>query len=235
MTYEQINIQLKPILNGLIERLKSTEEDLNNQMEYYKNTHIDWLKNNDYRPGSFSRILSAIVASKFTAVKTIEYLNQDNWQEDYRDNHMPAPWKEVDYFGHFKEIALLIRFHLIHSVYSQIETTNRIIIRVKGLRTNTKPATSVNELTNTYNQEFVKFIDFIRNTIHNNGFHYPNNPNNNSWTYNFNGKNFHFEVGQPIELEFTDTMDIVHQMINDLINTLRHPDVENIGITADIT
>ena len=90
-------------------------------------------------------------------------------------------------------------------------------------------------MTNTINQEFVKFIDFIRNTIHNNGFHYPTNPNNNSWTYNFNGKSFNFEVGQPIELEFTDTIEIVNQMINDLKDTLRHPDIESIGITTDIT
>src|SRR5690554_1023102 len=105
MTHEQVKNQLNPILKDLIPRLQETENLLNGQMEYYRDQHIDWLKNDDFRPGSISRILSAIVASKFTAIKTLEYLKQVDWQDDYREKHMPKAWKESDHFGHFKEIA----------------------------------------------------------------------------------------------------------------------------------
>lgn len=235
MNFKEINDQLRPILTGLIERLSATEDELNRQMIHYQDNHADWLTQNDFRPGTFSRILSAIVASKFAAIKTLEYIRTDDWQNDYREHHMPEPWKKVDYFGHFKEVALLIRFHLIHSIYSQIETTNRIIIRENGLRTNTKPANSVNELTNTFDEDFIKFIDFIRNTIHNNGYHYPLSENNNSWNYNFNGKEFLFRLGEPIELEFSDTMNIVDEMIATLVKTLHHEQIEKLPITKDIT
>ncbi len=234
MTHTEVNETLRPILRDFIADLNLIEQRLNDQMVYYRDNHLNWLNNNDFRPGTFSRILSTIIASKFTATKIFEYINSDNWQADYRENHIPEPWVGSNYFGHFRDIILQIRFFIIQSTYSQVETTNRIIIREKDLPTNTKPSYAVNQLTNTYDENFTKFIDFIRNSIHNNGYHFPINANNNYWTYNFSGKNYVFEIGEPINLDFSDTTGIINNILSELINTLRHCEVVNIEIIADI-
>lgn len=235
MNAEQIEEQLMPILKDSIYGLKEIEKELIEQITYYEKTNIEWLEKNDFRPGTFSRILSSVVASKFTAQKIYDYLNEENWVEDYRMQHMPVPWKKVDYFGHMKEIALFIRFHLIHSIYSQIEATHRVIIRQKNLRTNTKPATAVSELTDTYPEDEIRFWDYIRNTIHNNGLHFPKNENYNTWSYEFKGKQYHFELGQCVDIDISDILTIMRDQIEKMINTLRHPEVLSIEITNDPT
>lgn len=233
MKPEEISEQLIPILDGTIAGLKDLEALLIEQMGYYEKKHVNWLREDDFRPGTFSRILSSVVASKFTAEKIRSYLEDDGWPDDYREKYMPEPWKKIDYFGHLKEVALLIRFHLIHSIYSQIEATHRIIVRQKGLRTNTKPATAVHELTDTYPEDSTRFFDFIRNSIHNNGLHYPSNENFNVWTYSFMGKDFHFQVGEPIYIDIDDIIRIIRDQVEKMVLTLRHPEVENIEVTKD--
>jgi len=235
MTSQEIKKQLEPLLTNYVIELKKIENLLTDEILYYKDNHPDWLKNNDFRLGSFSRILSAIIASKFTATKTLDYLNSEKWENDFRDKYIPEPWKEADYFGHFKDIAMLIRFYAFHSIYSQVETTNRIIMREKNLRTNSKPGYIVNEITKTYDEGFIKFIDFIRNAIHTNGYHFPKNANNNKWEYNFKGNDFYFEIGEPIELDFDNIINIMNEMIDALVNTLRHEEIVKIKIVPDLT
>lgn len=235
MTHQQIKEQLTPILSTLIQKLDKTENRLSEQMLYYQKNKLEWLEKNDFRPGAFSRILSSIVSSKFVAKKIVDYLDQKNWEDDYRENHMPELWKKIDYFGHFKDVALMIRFHLFHSVYSQIEATNRIIIREKNLNTRTKHANAVNELTKTTEEDFILFIDLIRNTIHNNGYHFPLSDKFDNWSYTFCGKTFQFISGCSVDLDFDDLVNIVDQLVNDLINVLKHPEVESIRIINDLT
>lgn len=95
MNAEQIEGQLIPILKDSIDELKEIEKELIEQIGYYEENNIEWLEKNDFRPGTFSRILSSVVASKFTAQKIYDYLNDENWVEDYRTHHMPEPWIDI--------------------------------------------------------------------------------------------------------------------------------------------
>ena len=232
MTSKYIKQQLVPRLKNLLSSIDSIEQKCVSKLESIKGDNPIWLEENDFRPGTYSRFISSLVAVKFTASEILDFLNSEGWEDRFKA-FIPTPWKQTEYYGHFTEIALLIRFFLFHSVYSSIEATHRLIISNKNLRTNGKPAEIVTELTGTYPADDIKFYDFIRNTIHNNGYHHPKNENNNHWTYNFKDKTYAFNVGERIDLELTDILNIIDDQIDKMIATLEHEEIYSMEIIED--
>ena len=233
MTEEAIQINIRNPYPVFITRLTNTENRLQEIISAYKNENVEFIRQDDFRPGTFGRILSSVVGAKFILKTTLDYFSQENWKENYRNNFMPELCKEQDYFGHIKEIDTDIRFILFHSVYHQIETTLRIICKLLPLKGD-KPITLVNNLTNVYPADFIELIDAIRNTIHNNGFYEPlfksQKP---EFDNTFKGKTFYFKQGNRIDLTTEDVLNIVDEEIELIYNVLKYDTISKLPFSPD--
>lgn len=104
-----------------------------------------------------------------------------------------------------EEAHVFIRFALFQSYFSQVESTYRIIKRKKHNAPNEKrnPFKLISEEYTSLSIEgddgksFTDFIRAIRNTIHNNGFYFPDYSNE-GFEYVFKGVVCLFEYGEPI-------------------------------------
>lgn len=132
-----------------------------------------------------------------------------------------------------QDIITNLRFSIFHSIYSQIETTNRIIIKKTGLSKKIKHTIAVNKLTKVYKDEEITLIDFLRNSIHNNGIHFPIDKNKESWEINFKDKRIVFKKGEKVNLNFKDIIQIINLQIENTKTILRHPQIQAIEITED--
>jgi hypothetical protein len=200
----------------------------------YKGKNIDQLKANDFRPGTFGRLLSSILTTKFFFHSTYQYVNHKEWELDYFKNILPKNYPTPNYLGHFISIDMGIRFYLFHSVYHQIETTYRVIQRNLKLKKG-KPIEIVTKKLNLYDLDLIKLIDAIRNTIHNNGFYMPIiDKQEKEFSVTFNQKTFSFKENYPIVISTKDFLEIVFAQIELIFKVIQNQEVLNIPLIADM-
>lgn len=233
MTPDQINESLVPILRDAILGIAKLESKLIVEINYYYKNHRDWIKDGDFRPGTIARLLSSLIPLKFFINILLDYIGKKDWPNDFQEKYIPEPWKQNDYYGHLEEIVQLIRFQIVHSFYSQIEATHRLIMTAHNKRK--KPAKAVNELTGTYRDPEIRFYDAIRNTIHNNGYHIPLEKENYYFTHILRGKEFHFNLNKPVNINMNDLINIIDDQIDKIIATLRSNSVKKMKIIKDIS
>lgn len=92
--HELETVELKRILNNFILELEKLELILVEEIVFYQKIKIEWVRENDFRPGTFSRLLSNIISTKFYSKRVLEYLCKSNWKNDFIENYTPQPWKK---------------------------------------------------------------------------------------------------------------------------------------------
>lgn len=162
--------------------------------------------------------------SCFMGVKTLMYAfdkfgTGHDFADEYINKLLPSyfPRRDIEIAQRYvKETHMALRFVLFQNFYSQTEFTYRIIQRAKfPQEENSNP---FNLITNKYgilSLDFVKFMNSIRNTIHNNGYYFPKDKTP-LFKYNFNGKEFVFEYGKPIDaIRMEDIFEIINYFIEE--------------------
>ncbi len=168
----------------------------------------------DFRAGTFGRMSNAVIANRFMIERTCDYIKMPDWENDFILNYVPEPGKAQRYLGHFQGIDNTIRFDLFHRIYHILETYIRIIRR-KLNDTNSKPYNQFEYICSKFGcftQEYIEYINAVRNTIHNNGHYFPEGKQRKNFTFG----NIGISEGEIVEVTTFDILDIVHQMI---INT----------------
>ena len=145
--------------------------------------------------------------------------NDPTFAQKYIDEILPAsfPRRDVKIAQTFiKETHMVHRFALFQNFYSQTEFTNRIIQRDKHpTETSSNPFKLMVSKYGIMSLDFVKFINSIRNTIHNNGYYFPSDMTS-VFTYNFNGKTFTFNYGKPInDVTMQDIFEIIAYVLSE--------------------
>jgi hypothetical protein len=201
----------------------------------YKEKHKDLMEANDFRPGTFGRLLSSILTSKFFFHSTLLYVKQNEWDVDYKTNILPKNSPDPNYLGHFIDIDMGIRFYLFHSIYHQVETTYRILHKALKLEEG-KPIEAVTKKLNLYDDGLIKLFDATRNTIHNNGFYMPiGKKQEKEFSVALNGKTFAFKENNPIEITTKDFIEIALAEIELIYKVLQKEEVVSLPTIRDMT
>lgn len=113
---------------------------------------------------------------------------------------------EPEMVDHDREFDMMLRFAAIQGTFSCLESDARLLVRAldaDACKKGTAAAASILSWlvaqapgADAYNP-LLDLMRTLRNTIHNNGVHYPENGQNK--TVHWNGIDYHFEVGKPIE------------------------------------
>ncbi len=219
-----------PAFEGM---LKSLENQLLTALEFYHKDKPELIKANDFRPGTLSRMLSSAIAVRFFIDRTGEFIADKNWGKTYTEKYIPQPWKGNGYFGHFKDLDLVIRFYLFHSFYHQLESTIRIICRELKLDKKIKPIERVNEITSAFPPDFIELIDAIRNSIHNNGYYQPIGKQLKDFTYKLNSFEFKFVEDSRVNFDTQEILHVIRELINYTGSLLMHKTIMEMSITPD--
>jgi hypothetical protein len=167
--------------------------------------------------------------SCFMGVKTLLFSldkagSLPNFEEMYIES-LPSTFQHRD-IGlarrYINETHAAIRFVLFHNFYSQTEFTYKIIQRDQfpdEFRRN--PYRLIEEKYKILPDKFPLFLNDIRNTIHNNGFFFPDDFTNKE--HHFNGKTYQFIQGK--------RMDIVN--IDDIFAIINYLLVQNSKLFKD--
>jgi hypothetical protein len=214
----EINITNK--YPGFINRISDLENQCIGIMNKLFLKHENWAKDNDVRLGAFGRILTNLNTTKTSLILLKNYLSQPNWEEEYFGSILPEKLQlNGKYYGYFRSIDSGYRFQFYQQLYSQFETTARIICRSCNLK-DKKPITQICKHTNFYDKDFIDFCDYIRNSIHNNGFYFPLDYQPSNWPYSFNNKTISFINGQKIDVDWNDFFELTNKIIELLYNVL---------------
>ena len=89
------------------------------------------------------------------------------------------------------------------------------------------------ELQNTYPTNFLKLIDAVRNSIHNNGFYQPIGKQEIEFRIEFAGKEFHFKQDNRVDVTADDIFNIIQNEIELIYKTLEVDEIKQLPISED--
>lgn len=214
--------------------LVSLEKALNEGLNYYVKTNPEFIKNRDFRPGTLARYTSASLSSRFHLDRTVEYLKQEDWDNDFVKNYTIKLMKESGYLGHFKDIDQSIRFYLFHSFYHQLETTIRIIVEKLELTAGKgKPLEKVNNIVECFPVEYIICLDALRNTIHNNGYYRPQYKQPKEVYYKNEHSEIRFKENERTSTTTKDTISLIWELVEYTEIMLKHKVIREIQLTKD--
>jgi hypothetical protein len=169
----------------------------------------------------FGRCVSCFMGVK-TFLFALEYSGtHEDFDDQYINTVLPShfPVKRLDIAQKYmKEAHTASRFILFQNFYSQTEFTYRVILREKQAKiTNFNPFRLMVEKYGILDHDFVKFVNAIRNTIHNNGYYFPTDITQRV-EYDFCGTKFLFEYGRPLrEISMNVIFEIISHILKDNI------------------
>jgi hypothetical protein len=234
MTKEDIEKKIH-LYKDSISQLVVIENRVVEILDLYYSKHKDLITAQDFRPGTFGRLLSSILTSKFFMHSTLQYVSQSGWDADFKSNILPVKFNDPNFLGHFFDIDTGIRFYLFHSLHHQIETTFRILHKALKIDEG-KPIEAVTKKLDLYNEELIKLYDATRNTIHNNGYYMPiGKKQEKEFAVDLNGKVFTFKENNPIAFTTGDFIEIALSEIEFIHKVLQNEVVVSLTIIKDIS
>lgn len=168
--------------------------------------------------------------SSFNSIRTIlitwdKFQKQSNFTDEYKEiikdiltQNITEEQKTELIGSYIGSLYVDLRFLFFHSFFSQTEFTLKEIIRNQFPQENKKsqPFIVMKREFGVFDVDFIDFVLAIRNTIHNNGYYFPNDKTKEDFSYNFSGKTFEFIKGQTIkEVSLDDLFNIVEKILND--------------------
>lgn len=167
----------------------------------------------------FGRCVSCFMGVK-TLLFTMELSGQnDEFVKQYLEKGLAARFPVRNIYiarKYMQETHMAIRFVLFQNFYSQTEFTYKIIQREKFPKLlNANPYRLMTDQNGIMSVDFVKFINAVRNTIHNNGYYFPKYDTA-DLKYEFNGKTHNFVYGKPIDsVTMWDIIDIITYVLRE--------------------
>lgn len=214
--------------------LLNLEKGLNEGLNWYLKNEPELFRERDFRPGTLGRFMSASLAVRFQLDRTVDFIKQVNWDEEFIKTYTFELLKESRYLAHFKDIDQSIRFYLFHSFYHQLETSIRIFVDKLNLTEGKgKPLDRVNEVVNCFPNEFITCIDALRNTIHNNGYYRPQYKQPKEVYYKNSHSEIHFKEDEKTAISTKDTISLIWELAEYTQCMLRHEEIRKIPLTKD--
>lgn len=190
------------------------------------NDNNDYYKNTDFRLAALTRLLSVVINTKTNLYIFNEFVKKKNWSEEYSSKILIL--NNEPYFGYIKDLDTDYRFLFYTQFFSQIESFAESLKRFKII-SGKDSLLSFLKLSESYEERFVYFIKAIRNSIHNNGYYFPDYDK------------YHVEYGK-IELHAGQQMDffdwkigfeLCHKLFKQFILSLKSEQLSKIAIISD--
>jgi hypothetical protein len=167
----------------------------------------------------FGRCVSCLLGAKTLLFMIDLSVTNKEFAQQYKEKGLASKFLIKDdqiAMQYIKETNMAVRFTLFQNFYSQTEFTYRIIQREKyPEETNANPFRLMTDRYAIMNVDFVKFINAIRNTIHNNGYYFPKGDTS-DFVFDFQGKTFHFVNGKPVtSVTIWDIIDIITYVLGE--------------------
>lgn len=215
-----------------LEKLNQIQERLEEILYWYKENQASLFAKGDFRPGTFGRFLSNVISLRFHMQASYKYFSTSGWQENFNKNFKSASLPEGN-FSHAKDIDTLLRFSLLHVVYSNLETTIRILFRALSLKEGKDPFNSVNAQVKIFTRDFLDFLILLRNTVHNNGYYYPRHKEPQTIELEYNGEKFIFEEGKTVEINTAQILTLVQDIIERFSDAFQNEPIVSLDVTPD--
>jgi hypothetical protein len=231
MTKEKIESEVE-IYPAYCKILKKFETTLDKGIQWYQNNYPEYIKGNDFRPGTLGRFMACSISIRFGLDRSHEYIKTENWDEKFLNNYQPDFAKGSSYLGFYKDIDTMYRFYLFHSFYHQWETTIRIVHLKLGLKKG-KPIDLVNKELAVYEKKFLDCLNATRNTIHNNGYYRPLGKEPEKLTYENKRFKIEFKKDEKVNMNFGGVLSLIEELIIQTEKLLKHPKVVGIPLSND--
>ena len=177
MTEKEIENQILSIYPQHLYNLSELIETCLVKVTHIDETKKEWLENKDARRAVYGKYVSNLNATRIALYQANFFISNKEWTSIYNSEFKIKG--DIDSYAYIKATDIFYRFGFYMSFVSGFEASIKMIINhlaekgipcernYKGFITNTLGLKNVEPL--------LDIIKFIRNTIHNNGLHIPDN------------------------------------------------------------
>ena len=212
---KEVEINILGKYPSYILNLDSLINDCIIQVKLISENRPEWIINNDVRYTIYGEYISVLNANKILIFNLLNFINKTDWVDIYNNEFAILP--QVDDFSYLKEVDTSLRFGLYMKFVSLFECYILNITRYlkfKNIKCSTNYSKFLNEnLKISSHEEFLKIVRHLRNSIHNNGYHIPDEDKYNFVTIEYHKLKFSFEVNKRVELIWNDTFSVFEELI----------------------
>lgn len=185
------------------------------QVKLISKNRPEWIINNDVRYTIYGEYISVLNANKILIFNLLNFINKKDWVDIYNNEFAILP--QVDDFSYLKEVDTSLRFGLYMKFVSLFEGLISNIARQlksRGVKCSTNYFKFLIENLKMSNLEnFLNIVRHLRNSIHNNGFHIPDEDKYNFVSLEYKNFKVSFEVNKRVELNWNDTFSVFEELI----------------------
>lgn len=186
----------------------------------------DYYKNTDFRLAALTRLMSVVINTKTNLYIFKEFINKKNWPQEYTSKILIL--KDKPYFGYIKDLDTDYRFLFYTHFFSIIESFAESLKRLQIISTK-ESLMSFLKLSETCDEKFVYFIKAIRNTIHNNGYYFPD-----SDKYCVEYEGIKLVAGQKMDFfNWEIGFELCSKLFNQFVLSLKSEKLREISIISD--
>jgi len=190
------------------------------------NENNDYYKNTDFRLAALTRLMSVIINTKTNLYIFNEFIKKKNWSEEYTSKILIL--NNEPYLGYIKDLDTDYRFLFYTQFFSQIESFAESLRRCKII-SGKDSLLSFLKLSETCEEQFVYFIKAIRNSIHNNGYYFPD-----SDKYPVEYREIKLQAGQKMDFfDWEIGFELCHKLFNQFMLSLKSELLINMPIISD--
>lgn len=228
MNKEEVEKNILEKYPTFINKLKELVDLCILKTQFISSKHPDWISNNDTRYSIFGKYVSVLTATRISLYNTLCFVNQDDWIDKY-NKELVIDGQKND-FVYLKEMDTQFRFANYMSFVSMFESTVLIIIRfLKGANLRCSDncySFVIDNLKITNHKDFLLIVRLLRNTIHNNGVHIPDQRKYDNVHIIFEEIDYGFLRNYKVELNWVNCFSIYEELIKLTEQIIKHNFIE---------
>src|SRR4051812_24956620 len=149
--------------------------------------HPDWFDKKDIRINVLIKQLSIVSSTKLAFLQSKLFVSMENWVDLFLEEVIPKPVLiDIGQIGYVRELDTTIKFSFYQRLFSNLEASIKMIASTcPGAAQDYKGFITQFLKIREENDGFLNVMKWVRNSIHNNGIHIPDNSRHDNLTYTY--------------------------------------------------
>lgn len=217
--------------------LENTQLKLKNKIFELNEKYPNWYEKKDIRIYVLTKFLSVVSSTKLGILQNKLFISQKNWPDLFFKDVVPDRILiDIAQIGYIRELDTTLRFAYFQRIFSNYEACIKMIAAACPIGTTNDYKGFVTQYLKIRNDSdnFLNILKWVRNSIHNNGIHIPNQSKDDEKTFTYQGKQIEFRKFHWVDVSWFDVFKLVDELIDLSFQIINDDRIKGIDFIEDI-
>ncbi len=217
--------------------LEKTQVKLKDKILELNTANPSWFEKKDIRIYVVIKLLSLVSSTKLGILENKLFVLKENWPDLFFEDVVPKNILiDIGQVGYIKELDTTLRFAYFQRMFSNYEA----FVKMLALAC---PAGTTNDYKGFVTQylklkkdddNFLNILKWVRNSIHNNGIHIPDDSKHDNKTFTYKAKQIEFRKFHWVDVSWQDVINLVDDLIDLSFQIIDDKKIQGVEYIEDI-